>query len=88
MDLNKCRIIINEIDDEMKKLFLKRMRVVSEVAKYKKDNNYPIFDSKREEEMKKRLVNDIDFSLQKEYLAFLENILILSKEYQKKKIAE
>ena len=49
MDLMECRKMINEIDDQMKELFLKRMEVVSNVALYKKENNMPIFDSKREE---------------------------------------
>lgn len=38
----ECRKMINEIDDQMKELFLKRMEVVSNVALYKKENNMPI----------------------------------------------
>ena len=39
MDLMECRKMINEIDDQMKELFLKRMEVVSNVALYKKEND-------------------------------------------------
>lgn len=81
MDLMECRNIINEIDDEMKQLFLKRMEVVSKVAIYKKENNMPIFDSQREASMKERLSQDTG-ELKEYYLNFLESMLIESKKYQ------
>lgn len=81
MDLMECRSIINEIDDEMKQLFLKRMEVVSKVAIYKKENNMPIFDSQREASMKERLSQDTG-ELKEYYLNFLESMLIESKKYQ------
>lgn len=81
MDLTECRNIINEIDDEMKQLFLKRMEVVSKVALYKKENNMPIFDSQREASMKERLSQDTG-ELKEYYLSFLESMLVESKKYQ------
>lgn len=86
MNLNECRSQINEIDNKMKELFLKRMEIVAKVATYKKNNNLAIFDARREEEMKKRLLENINDELKKEYLQFLESILVISKDYQKKKI--
>ncbi len=85
MDLSKCREEINKIDDQMKELFLKRMEVVSEVAKYKIENKMPIFDAKREESMKERLSSDTG-DMKEYYLAFLEEMLVQSKNYQKKLI--
>ncbi len=87
MDLSKCREEINKIDDQMKELFLKRMEVVSEVAKYKIENKMPIFDAKREESMKERLSSDTG-DMKEYYLAFLEEMLVQSKNYQKKLIDE
>ncbi len=87
MDLKKCREEINKIDDQMKELFLKRMEVVSEVAKYKIENKMPIFDAKREESMKERLSSDTG-DMKEYYLAFLEEMLVQSKNYQKKLIDE
>ena len=75
------RKMINEIDDQMKELFLKRMEVVSNVALYKKENNMPIFDSKREESMKERLSKDTG-EMKEYYLNFLEAMLVESKKYQ------
>lgn len=83
MDLTECRKQINEIDDQMKALFLKRMEVVSEVAKYKIENNMPIFDSNREASMKERLSKDMG-DMKDYYLAFLEEMLVQSKKYQEK----
>ena len=83
MDLKECREEINEIDDQMKALFLRRMEVVSEVAKYKIENNMPIFDANREASMKERLSADTG-DMKEYYLAFLEEMLVQSKNYQKK----
>lgn len=83
MDLKECREEINKIDDQMKALFLRRMEVVSEVAKYKIENSMPIFDASREASMKERLSADTG-DMKQYYLAFLEEMLVQSKNYQKK----
>lgn len=87
MDLTQCREEINKIDDQMKALFLRRMEVVSEVAKYKIENNMPIFDANREASMKERLSSDTG-DMKDYYLAFLEEMLVQSKNYQKKLIED
>ena len=48
MDLKEAREIINSVDSQMAKLFEQRMTAVFEVAKYKKENNMPIYDPERE----------------------------------------
>ena len=80
-DLNEARIQLNNIDDEMKSLFIKRMNIVKEIAKYKKSNNLPIFDEKREKEMIERLSKDTN-ELKEYYIEFLNTILKESKKYQ------
>ena len=82
-DLNEARIKLNEIDDKMKLLFIERMNIVRDIALYKKQNNLPIFDVKREEEMKERLSKDTG-DLKEYYLGLLNEILIESKKYQEK----
>ena len=47
--LDEAREIINEVDNEMIYLFIKRMAAVSMVAEYKMENNIPVLDSSREE---------------------------------------
>lgn len=48
MDINECRNEIDRIDDEMLKLYIERMHVCEEIAKYKGENNIPIYDPARE----------------------------------------
>ena len=81
-DLKECREILNAIDPLIRELFIKRMEVVKEVALYKKANNMAIFDLQREKEMKERLTKEVDDELSPYYLAFLESMLEISKEYQ------
>ena len=79
-DLNEARLRLNDIDEKMKSLFIERMNIVKDIALYKKENNLPIFDSKREEEMKERLSKDVR-ELKEYYLELLNTILKESKKY-------
>lgn len=51
MNLDELRNEINEIDEQMLTLFLRRMELCKGVAAYKKDNGLPIFQSSRENEI-------------------------------------
>lgn len=84
--LVELRKQIDEIDEEMAKLFVKRMKVVYEVGEYKRQNNLPILDSSREDivlEKGKRLVPDEVLSSY--YQEFLIDLMNISKKYQNKK---
>ncbi|MCL2095812.1 MAG: chorismate mutase [Oscillospiraceae bacterium] len=48
MDLNKLREEIDKIDNDLVKLFERRMDICVEVARYKQKNNIPVFDPERE----------------------------------------
>ena len=48
MDLNELRLEIDQIDDELVRLFTQRMEVSARIADYKKENNLPIFVPSRE----------------------------------------
>ena len=48
MDLLECRREIDNIDEELVKLFEKRMNIAINVAKYKIENNMTIFNELRE----------------------------------------
>lgn len=85
--MNKLEIArenINRIDREIAKLFEERMREVEEVIAYKLENNLEILDSGREKEVIERnsklLKNE---NLKKYYIDFLENMMRISKDYQK-----
>lgn len=84
--LEEARLIINEVDSELIKLFTKRMQAATMVAEYKKENNLPIFDEKREKEIIERQTKLINEDIKEEFLEFYINLITISKKYQNKKI--
>ena len=50
-DLSEIRVEIDEIDRELIALFKRRMDCARDVGYYKKANNVPILNAKREEEI-------------------------------------
>ena len=83
-DLKKIRLNINNIDNDMKHLFIKRMELIKQVIEYKKENNLNILDTSRENEIINLNSNDLLNSEYYEYyLEFIKNIMNISKEYQK-----
>ena len=81
--IEKARIKINEIDRKMIELFEERMNVVSDVLKYKKEHNLPVFDEVRELELIKRNTSLLqNKELEEYYLIFLKGVLESSKKYQ------
>lgn len=63
--LQNLRNKIDNIDKDIVKLIEKRMKISYEIGQYKKENNIPIFDEKREKEVldrKKELLENKDLS--------------------------
>lgn len=85
MDLQDLRQQINDIDAQLVSLFLKRMGVSLEVAKYKQAHNKPVLDKTRERELLRRvseMTDDKDLSLYTRLL--YADIMGLSRSYQHK----
>ena len=51
MKLDDLRKEINDIDGEMLQLFLKRMEICKSIALYKKENDLPIMQEGREQQV-------------------------------------
>ena len=51
MELTDCRKRIDEINQEIERLFLERMEVSLEVAAYKREHDLPVFDPVRERDI-------------------------------------
>ena len=86
--LDSLRCEIDEIDLKMRELFVKRMRTAEAIAEYKLNNSLPIFDEKRERAViEKNAVEISDADLKEYYERFLVYTMSLSKDYQKKIIA-
>ncbi|MDD3122988.1 MAG: chorismate mutase [Candidatus Izemoplasmatales bacterium] len=83
-DLNSYRQEIDLIDDQIRQLFLTRMEIVGEVAKIKMNEELTVYDHKREEEIISSNLSKITDDLFKDYYKeVLEQIMKVSKDYQK-----
>lgn len=82
--LDEARVIINEIDGEIVKLFEKRMEAVKMVYEYKKENNMEILDSSREAAViEKNVALLTNKELEEYYVEFLKEMMNVSKHYQR-----
>lgn len=82
-ELEKARKIINEVDSEMAKLFVKRMDAVKKVATYKKETGMQVTDIAREEEVIAKNARILENSPYKSYYVnFLRSNMEISKKFQ------
>ena len=87
--LDDYRKEIDDIDRELIGLFEKRMNVVLNVAKYKKDNKLEVLQKGRETEVIKKAIdalNDKDYS--DEAVRFMNATMEISRGLQKRKIQD
>ena len=82
MDIKKYREEIDQIDKDIANLFSKRMEVVKQIAIFKNENNLPIFDENREQEIINKNLDLVDEDLKENYKKFLINLMDESKKYQ------
>ncbi len=81
--LEAARKRINEIDSEMRKLFVDRMRASEEVAEYKRKNGLKVLDPVREAEVIEKNSSAIeDEILRGFYIGFLKGAMEMSRAYQ------
>lgn len=85
-DLKKYRDEINRIDDELVRLFQERMEVAGKIAAFKKENNLPVLDAKREREK----LADVQAKSEEKFASYtgaLYSLLFeLSRSYQERKL--
>ena len=85
MDIKDLRKEIDQIDDELVRLFVKRMGVSAQVADYKKANNLPIFVPAREREILKDVAAKAGNELGDYTRVLYSMIFELSRSYQSKR---
>ena len=82
-DLNECRKEIDEIDQQLIKLFEQRMKISKEVVTYKLANNMQIFQPEREKDVIEKNVKRLDDSSLQAYAHnFVQDIMDIGKSYQ------
>ena len=83
--LEEARKIINEVDEKMAELFVKRMRAAEMVYDHKKEFGLPILDEARESAVIEKNSNYIeDESLKGYYIDYIKNVMAVSRAYQYK----
>lgn len=85
--LEKQRAEIDAIDREIVELFERRMQVVVDVARIKKENGIAILDANREKEVITKVQSYLkDATLKEELAEAYETLMKVSKDYQKKRM--
>ncbi|MEG2002025.1 MAG: prephenate dehydratase domain-containing protein [Clostridia bacterium] len=82
MQLNELRTEIDKIDDEIVALYKKRMQVVKNVAKVKKENSVGVNQSAREDEIIFRVTENVESELQPFVKKLFQTLFETSKAYQ------
>ena len=81
--LEEARKIINEVDEKMAELFVKRMRAAEMVYAHKKKYGLPILDQSRENAVIESNVQRIEDKVLKEYyIDYIKNMMSISRAYQ------
>ena len=80
-DISEIRQDINQVDDELKNLFLKRMEYVEQVREYKQVTNTPVKNKGREDDILKSKLLGID-KFRGETEEFFKSMIEISCNYQ------
>lgn len=83
MDIGEARKEIDKIDNELIKLFEKRMLLSAQIAEEKKKNNLPVYDEKREQEILQNIKEKAPENIREFSAELYEKIFELSRRYQK-----
>ncbi len=85
MSLDKLRNEINEIDSQIRELFVKRMNICYQVAEYKIENGLPVFQSAREKQIIDKVRSSVPDDLSDSAEVLFTNIMDISKckQYQR-----
>ena len=81
-EINNSRAKIDNIDDELVKLFAERMNIVADIAKSKCDSGVPVRDNAREESILKRVCGSVGQDIKVYTKQLFEQIFENSRAYQ------
>ncbi len=82
MNSQEIRGKIDKIDSQMADLFCQRMELAAQIAKYKKENNLPIFNSGREREVLSHMVDLCGEELEGYIRVLYSTMFDVSRSYQ------
>ena len=85
MDIKDLRNQIDQVDDELVQLFVKRMGLSAQVADYKKANNMPIYVPAREREILQEVAKKAGPEMENYARVLYSMLFELSRSYQSKR---
>lgn len=88
MDLKDLRNEIDQIDDQLVALFVRRMEISAQVAAYKKEHQLPVFVPQRETEKLADIAEKAGPNMADYTCALYRSIFELSRDYQTKLLEE
>ena len=88
MDLELCRTQIDEIDRKLLELYLRRMRTVAEVARYKQEHGLPVFHPEREQAILQRQTEQAPEERRPFVRVFWMALRANSRAYQKELLSQ
>ncbi|MBP3540643.1 MAG: chorismate mutase [Clostridia bacterium] len=88
MDMNELREQINQIDEELVKLFSQRMQVARNIAQYKQENNLPVYDPERERQVLVRQASKVEPELKMPVRLLYNTLFDLSRNYQRRYLTD
>lgn len=81
-DLNELRVEIDEIDNEILKLFSKRMEIVKKIGEYKIENNLPILNTEREKKILGKCAKLLEDDIRMYGEELMRDLMFISRKYQ------
>ena len=88
MDLQDYRKKIDSIDTQLLALFQERMEVAAQIAKFKKENNLPVLDAKREREKILSIAESVPENIREYAVSLYSLIFELSRSSQNRLLGE
>ncbi len=82
MELSDYRKRLDEIDEELLKLFSERMNIAAEIASWKQENRLPVLDARREKEKLRRIEEMSDPELSDYSFTLFSMLMELSRSRQ------
>lgn len=82
MELSEVRQKIDQVDEEIRRLFLERMKLADQVACIKAETDDVIYKPDREEAIIQHHTEGVSERLVKEYTALIKRIMEVSRKYQ------
>ena len=82
MELSDYRKRLDEIDEELLKLFSERMNIAAEIASWKQENSLPVLDARREKEKLRRIEEMSDPELSDYSFTLFSMLMELSRSRQ------